>query len=131
MLVEPERSRDHTERMLSVFGAEIDHVEIDGALHPRVRPSKLKGVDIYVPGDPSSAAFPVAAALIVGKSEVRIDDVLVNPLRLGFFETLLEMGAKHHLRGAPRSDWRTDRQSRREGIASCTAQRRRRSARRR
>jgi 3-phosphoshikimate 1-carboxyvinyltransferase len=93
VLVEPERSRDHTERMLKVFGADIDQVEVDGALHPRVRPSKLKGVDIYVPGDPSSAAFPVAAALIVPKSEVRIEDVLVNPLRLGFFETLLEMGA--------------------------------------
>ncbi|MGD9979835.1 MAG: 3-phosphoshikimate 1-carboxyvinyltransferase [Hyphomonadaceae bacterium] len=91
--IEPERSRDHTERMLKVFGAAIDQVEIDGGLHPRVRPSRLKGVDIYVPGDPSSAAFPVAAALIAPKSEVRIEDVLVNPLRLGFFETLLEMGA--------------------------------------
>jgi 3-phosphoshikimate 1-carboxyvinyltransferase len=93
ILIEPERSRDHTERMLGVFGASIDMVEIDGGLHPRVRPGKLKGVDIYVPGDPSSAAFPVAAALIVAKSQVRIEDVLVNPLRLGFFETLLEMGA--------------------------------------
>ena len=94
ILVEPERSRDHTERMLSVFGADFDQAEIDGGLHPRVRPSTLKGADIYVPGDPSSAAFPVAAALILGKSEIRIEDVLVNPLRLGFFETLLEMGAK-------------------------------------
>ena len=94
ILIEPERSRDHTERMLSVFGADFDQAEIDGGLHPRVRPSTLKGADIYVPGDPSSAAFPVAAALILGKSEIRIEDVLVNPLRLGFFETLLEMGAK-------------------------------------
>ncbi|MGD9965996.1 MAG: 3-phosphoshikimate 1-carboxyvinyltransferase [Hyphomonadaceae bacterium] len=93
ILIEPERSRDHTERMLKVFGADIDHVEADGGLHPRVRPGKLTGADIYVPGDPSSAAFPVAAALIVAKSQVRIEDVLVNPLRLGFFETLLEMGA--------------------------------------
>lgn len=93
VLVEPERSRDHTERMLKVFGADIDQVEVDGGLHPRVRASKLRGVNIYVPGDPSSAAFPVAAALIVGKSEVRVEDMLVNPLRLGFFETLLEMGA--------------------------------------
>jgi len=94
VLIEPERSRDHTERMLAVFGGDIDEVEIDGAMHPRVRRSKLKGAPIYVPGDPSSAAFPVAAALILAKSEVRIEDVLVNPLRLGFFETLLEMGAK-------------------------------------
>ncbi len=94
VLIEPERSRDHTERMLAVFGADIDKVEIDGALHPRVRASNLKGADIYVPGDPSSAAFPVAAALILNKSEIRIEDVLVNPLRLGLFETLLEMGGK-------------------------------------
>jgi 3-phosphoshikimate 1-carboxyvinyltransferase len=94
VLVEPERSRDHTERMLKVFGATYDEIDIDGARHPRVRPGPLAGVNIYVPGDPSSAAFPVAAALILGKSEVRIEDVLVNPLRLGFFETLLEMGGK-------------------------------------
>jgi 3-phosphoshikimate 1-carboxyvinyltransferase len=92
-LIEPERSRDHTERMLRVFGADIEDVEIEGALHPRVRASKLKGTHIYVPGDPSSAAFPIAAALIVQKSEVRIEDLLVNPLRLGLIETLLEMGA--------------------------------------
>ncbi len=93
VLIEPERSRDHTERMLEVFGANFDQVEIDGALHPRVRAGSLQGARIYVPGDPSSAAFPIAAALIVGKSEVRVQDVLVNPLRLGFYETLLEMGA--------------------------------------
>jgi 3-phosphoshikimate 1-carboxyvinyltransferase len=92
VLVEPERSRDHTERMLKVFGANYDEVDIDGGLHPRVRPGTLTGANIYVPGDPSSAAFPVAAALILGKSEVRIEEVLVNPLRLGFFETMLEMG---------------------------------------
>jgi 3-phosphoshikimate 1-carboxyvinyltransferase len=94
VLIEPERSRDHTERMLKVFGANFDQVEIDGALHPRVRPGKLSAARIYVPADPSSAAFPIAAALILGKSEIRVDDVLVNPLRLGFYETLLEMGAK-------------------------------------
>jgi len=94
VLIEPERSRDHTERMLGVFGAQIDSVEIDGELHPRVRPGPLTGASIYVPGDPSSAAFPIAAALILNKSEIRIEDVLVNPLRLGFFETLLEMGAQ-------------------------------------
>lgn len=102
VLVEPERSRDHTERMLGVFGAAIDEVEIDGARHPRVRASKLRAAPIYVPGDPSSAAFAVAAALILNKSEVRVEDVLVNPLRMGFFETLLEMGA--HLRFEERRD---------------------------
>lgn len=93
IVIEPERSRDHTERMLSVFGADFDYSEIDGAKHPRVRASKLTGTKVYVPADPSSAAFPAAAALILAKSEVRIEDVLVNPLRLGFYETLLEMGA--------------------------------------
>jgi 3-phosphoshikimate 1-carboxyvinyltransferase len=93
ILIEPERSRDHTERMLRVFGADIDTVEIDGREHPRVRPGALKAAPIYVPADPSSAAFPLAAALIVPKSDVRVDDVLVNPLRLGLYETLAEMGA--------------------------------------
>lgn len=94
ILIEPERSRDHTERMLKVFGADCGEIEVEGGLHPRVRRSALQAANIYVPGDPSSAAFPVAAALILGKSEVRIEDVLVNPLRLGFFETMLEMGGK-------------------------------------
>ncbi len=93
ILIEPERSRDHTERMLQVFGAAIDEVEFDGANHPRVRPSTLTGAAIYVPADPSSTAFAAAAALIVPKSELRIADMLVNPLRLGFFDTLAEMGA--------------------------------------
>lgn len=94
VLIEPERSRDHTERMLGVFGANIDQVEVDGALHPRVRAGGLTGARVYVPADPSSAAFPAAAALILAKSEVVIEDVLINPLRLGLYETLLEMGAK-------------------------------------
>ncbi|MFT3728258.1 MAG: 3-phosphoshikimate 1-carboxyvinyltransferase [Terricaulis sp.] len=94
VVIEPERSRDHTERMLGVFGANIDSVEVDGRLHPRVRASKLKAAPIYVPADPSSAAFPAAAALILAKSEIRLSDVLVNPLRLGLFETFLEMGAQ-------------------------------------
>lgn len=93
VLIEPERSRDHTERMLKVFGADIGQVEVDGGLHPRVRPGKLSATRIYVPADPSSAAFPIAAALILGKSEIYVEDVLVNPLRMGFYETLLEMGA--------------------------------------
>lgn len=93
ILVEPERSRDHTERMLALFGADIDYMEIDGARHPRVRASPLSGANVYVPADPSSAAFPVAAALILKDSSIRVEDMLVNPLRLGFYETLLEMGA--------------------------------------
>ncbi|MBX3510252.1 MAG: 3-phosphoshikimate 1-carboxyvinyltransferase [Hyphomonadaceae bacterium] len=94
VVIEPERSRDHTERMLELFGAAIDHIEVDGGLHPRVRASRLKAANVFVPADPSSAAFPAAAALILAKSEIRISDVLINPLRLGLYETLLEMGAK-------------------------------------
>src|SRR5690606_29466686 len=93
VLVEPERSRDHTERMLRVFGADIDTVEVDGAMHPRVRPSKLKGVANNVSGYTPSPAFQAAPTLIVPKSEGRVEDMLVNPLRLGFFDTLLEMVA--------------------------------------
>lgn len=93
VVIEAERTRDHTERMLHAFGADIDEVEIDGAPRPRVRPSKLRAAPVYVPADPSSAAFPVAAALIVPGSEVRVADVLLNPLRAGLYETLREMGA--------------------------------------
>ncbi len=110
VLIEPQRSRDHTERMLKLFGAAIDEIELDGTRHPRVRAGPLHGASIYVPADPSSAAFAAAAALITPKSEVRIADVLTNPLRFGFFETLAEMGAaiaqapRHDPRGEPIAD---------------------------
>ncbi|MBK6704912.1 MAG: 3-phosphoshikimate 1-carboxyvinyltransferase [Caulobacteraceae bacterium] len=109
-VIEPERSRDHTERMLKVFGADFDYVEIDGALHPRVRRSKLTGVPIYVPGDPSSAAFPVAAAFdrreigSAGGGRAR------EPAAAWVLRDAARDGRQHHLRGAPRSDWRTNRQ---------------------
>lgn len=92
ILIEPQRSRDHTERMLRAFGADMDAVEIDGAAHPRVRRSKLTATPVSVPADPSSAAFPIAAALIVPGSEISVADVLLNPLRAGLFDTLREMG---------------------------------------
>lgn len=93
VLIEPERSRDHTERMLAAFGADFGWAEIDGGRHPRVRPSKLLACPVKVPVDPSSAAFPAAAALLVPGSEVRIEGVLLNPLRAGLYDTLSEMGA--------------------------------------
>lgn len=92
---EPVPCRDHTERMLAAFGARIS-VEEHGEGGRVIRLSggqKLKAVDINVPGDPSSAAFLVAAALIVPGSDVLVKNVLINPLRIGFFETLKEMGA--------------------------------------
>ena len=93
VVIEPAPSRDHTERMLTAFGADFGWTEIEGGRHPRVRASRLKAAAVTVPGDPSSAAFPLAAALIVPGSEVRIEGVLMNPLRIGLIETLSEMGA--------------------------------------
>jgi 3-phosphoshikimate 1-carboxyvinyltransferase len=93
-VIEPEPTRDHTERMLRAFGAEV---VVDDGPSGRVvlLPSgqSLTGTSIRVPGDPSSAAFPLAAALIVPGSEVTVEGVLLNPLRTGLFETLREMGA--------------------------------------
>jgi 3-phosphoshikimate 1-carboxyvinyltransferase len=91
---EKEPTRDHTERMLRHFGAEILV-----AAHPEGRAitvkgdAELEGRDVVVPGDPSSAAFIAAAALIVPGSEVTIEGVLVNPTRTGFYLTVQEMGA--------------------------------------
>jgi len=93
-VVEAEATRDHTERMLRHFGAEITVLERDGGRAITITgDAELEGRDVVVPGDPSSAAFLVAAALIVPGSEVAIDGVLVNPTRTGFYTTLREMGA--------------------------------------
>jgi 3-phosphoshikimate 1-carboxyvinyltransferase len=91
---EPEATRDHTENMLRHFGATVS-VEIQGAgrvIRLAGQP-RLTGADIVVPGDPSSAAFPLVAALAVPGSEITIAGVGLNPLRTGLFATLAEMGA--------------------------------------
>jgi 3-phosphoshikimate 1-carboxyvinyltransferase len=91
---EPEATRDHSENMLRHFGATV-HVEIEGAgrvIQLQGQP-ELRAADVVVPGDPSSAAFPLAAALIVPGSEVTIANVGLNPLRTGLLATLAEMGA--------------------------------------
>ncbi len=91
---EPEATRDHSENMLRHFGATV-RVERDG--HGRVielvGQPELRAADILVPGDSSSAAFPLVAALIVPGSMLRIEGVGLNPLRTGLFATLREMGA--------------------------------------
>lgn len=94
-VIEPVATRDHTERMLKGFGADISvDVAADGARtislvgQPRLRPC-----DVTVPADPSSAAFPAVAALLVPGSEILLPEVGTNPLRFGLFETLVEMGA--------------------------------------
>jgi 3-phosphoshikimate 1-carboxyvinyltransferase len=87
---EPELSRDHTERMLAAMGAEV----VRDGLRVGVRgPARLKALDLAVPGDPSSAAFWAAAALLVPGSRVRIRDVSLNPTRTGFYRILRRMGA--------------------------------------
>lgn len=94
-VIEPVATRDHTERMLQGFGASLT-VEI-GSNGERIirlqgRP-ELTAQHVVVPGDPSSAAFAVVAGLIVPGSDVTVENVLLNPLRTGLFQTLVEMGA--------------------------------------
>jgi 3-phosphoshikimate 1-carboxyvinyltransferase len=95
VVMESEASRDHTEKMLAHFGADIA-VETDG-VHGRKITLKgqpeLAPAPIVVPADPSSAAFPLVAALLVPGSDVILTDVMTNPLRTGLFTTLREMGA--------------------------------------
>ncbi len=93
-VVEPLAARDHTERMLTFFGAEIATEDRgEGARAVTVSgDAELHGASIEVPGDPSSAAFLIAAALIAPGSDIVIEGVLLNPTRTGFIETVLEMG---------------------------------------
>ena len=95
-VIEPVATRDHTERMLRFFGAPIEEgVTDDGARTITVtgRPT-LEGQRLSVPGDPSSAAFLAAAAVIVPGGRVTIENVLINQSRVGFYQTLGEMGAR-------------------------------------
>jgi 3-phosphoshikimate 1-carboxyvinyltransferase len=94
-VIEPEATRDHTERMLRHFGAEVRVGPADGG-GKRITVvgwPELKARDIVVPGDPSSAAFAVVAAAIRPGSDVTIENVGLNPLRAGLYDTLREMGA--------------------------------------
>jgi 3-phosphoshikimate 1-carboxyvinyltransferase len=93
-VLERQATRDHTERMLGYFGAQVRIGERDAKRLVTVEGNaELKGRSVEVPGDPSSAAFLVAAALMVPGSEIVIEGVLVNPTRTGFYRTLREMGA--------------------------------------
>ena len=89
-------TRDHTEKMLAAFGANITvTANADGSEVIAVEgPAKLTGCTVEVPRDPSSAAFPLVSALIVPGSEVELPAILLNPRRTGLIQTLLEMGAK-------------------------------------
>ncbi|MGX9178804.1 3-phosphoshikimate 1-carboxyvinyltransferase [Mesorhizobium sp. BHbdii] len=95
-VIEPVMTRDHTEKMLKGFGANLS-VETDerGVRHIFIEgQGKLTGQTIAVPGDPSSAGFPLVAALIVPGSDITIENVLMNPTRTGLLLTLQEMGAR-------------------------------------
>ena len=94
-VVEREATRDHTERMVRHFGADVT-VEAEG--HGRrialAGQPTLRGTPVEVPSDPSSAAFPIVAALVVPGSEIVVRNVMTNPLRTGLLTTLWEMGAE-------------------------------------
>ena len=94
VVIEKEATRDHTERMLEGFGAEntVEETDEGRVITLRGQP-ELKPQTIAVPRDPSSAAFPVCAALIVPGSDVLVPGIGLNPTRAGLFTTLREMGA--------------------------------------
>jgi 3-phosphoshikimate 1-carboxyvinyltransferase len=94
-VIEAEATRDHTERLLKHFGARVvtkAHGELGRRVTLKGQP-ELEPASVVVPADPSSAAFPLVAALIVPGSELILHSVMTNPLRTGLFKTLLEMGA--------------------------------------
>ena len=94
VVIEKEATRDHTERMLAGFGAEIEVEETEeGRVITLQGRPELQPQTIAVPRDPSSAAFPVCAALIVPGSDVLVPGIGLNPTRAGLFTTLREMGA--------------------------------------
>ncbi len=93
-VIEPVSCRDHTERMLKAFGADIREEMTEAGKRITVRGQReLKACEVTVAGDPSSAAFPLAAALICPDSSVTVKNVLLNPTRTGLIETLHDMGA--------------------------------------
>jgi len=98
-VIEPVPTRDHSERMLRGFGAALSvELEADGARIISIRgEAELKPQQIIVPGDPSSAAFPVVAALLVPGSDVLVENVGLNPTRAGLFEVLRTMGGQIEL----------------------------------
>jgi 3-phosphoshikimate 1-carboxyvinyltransferase len=95
VVIEAEATRDHTEKMLAYFGADVqvDRLDNVGRRITLAGQPELAPRPIAVPADPSSAAFPLVAALLVPRSEVVLPGVMMNPLRTGLLTTLGEMGA--------------------------------------
>lgn len=98
-VIEPTLSRDHTERMLSAFGATVETAigNSHGVYRVRVRGGqKLEGIDMTIPGDFSSAAFWIAGALLLPDSDLIVENVGVNPTRIGMLEALAQAGVHLH-----------------------------------
>ena len=94
-VIEKEKTRDHTETLLKYYGYEISQEERNNKNFISLEGQKfLSPVNIKVPGDPSSAAYPVVAGLICKNSNIKIKNVLLNPTRDGLYRCLDEMGAK-------------------------------------
>jgi 3-phosphoshikimate 1-carboxyvinyltransferase len=102
-VIEPQPSRDHTERLLRHLGAAVEVEELEGgarAVSVLGQP-ELAAAPIVVPGDPSSAAFPLVAAALAPDSSVRLEGVGINPLRAGLLDCLEEMGARIRIEARP------------------------------
>ncbi|MEM1382893.1 MAG: 3-phosphoshikimate 1-carboxyvinyltransferase [Pseudomonadota bacterium] len=94
VVIEPKATRDHTERMLRAAGATVEVLETaEGREIVLTGQPELMPQTVAVPRDPSSAAFPTAAALLAEGSEIRLPGISLNPTRAGFYDTLAEMGA--------------------------------------
>jgi len=100
-VTEPGPTRDHSERMLAYLGAPLTTAGRRTVIDPRGWDRRLAGDGFEVPGDPSSAAFLIAAALLAGAREVRLPGVCVNPTRTGFLDAIAAMGGEVEL-AAPR-----------------------------
>ena len=112
-VIEPVATRDHTENLLAAFGAEIAREQTDEGLAITLTGQpELTARDVQVPGDVSSAAFPLIAALITKDSDVTVEGIGLNPLRTGLLDCLREMGADisienpRELAGEPAGDLR-------------------------
>ena len=98
-VTEKQSTRDHTERMLTLFGAKISSTQegkglVKGRRIELTGETELLATTINVPGDPSSAAFPMVAGLLSDGAEIRLNNVMVNPYRSGLWDCLKEMGGK-------------------------------------
>ena len=94
-VIEKQKTRDHTERLLEIYGYHVDIIKENQKTKISITGQEsLTSVNIVVPGDPSSAAYPVVAGLICKNSNVTVKNVLMNPTRDGIYKSLEEMGAK-------------------------------------